>query len=131
MKKFKFLIFLISSIASFSFEAKTVHYELTIRNEKVNMSGKKSVDFGLTVNGGIPAPILEFTEGDDAEIIVKNRIPDQEASIHWHGILLPSDMDGVPYVSNAPIKSGEDFTFRFKIRQNGTYWYHSHTMTQE
>lgn len=95
------------------------------------MSGKKSVDFGLTVNGGIPAPILEFTEGDDAEIIVKNRIPDQEASIHWHGILLPSDMDGVPYVSNAPIKSGEDFTFRFKIRQNGTYWYHSHTMTQE
>lgn len=115
----------------FRAEAKTVRYELILRNEKVNLSGKKEVDFALTVNGGIPAPTLEFTEGDDAEIVVKNRIPDQEASIHWHGILLPSEMDGVPYVNSPPILSGEDYVFRFKIRQHGTYWYHSHTMTQE
>lgn len=112
-------------------DAKTVRYELTLKNEKLNLSGKKAVDFALTVNGGIPAPILEFTEGDDAEILVKNRIQNQEASIHWHGILLPSEMDGVPHVNSPPIKSGEDFTFKFKIRQHGTYWYHSHTMTQE
>lgn len=111
--------------------AKTVRYELTIANEKVNLSGKTSVDFSLTVNGGIPAPTLEFTEGDDAEIVVKNRIPNQETSVHWHGILLPPEMDGVPYVNNPPIQPGGEFTFRFKIRQHGTYWYHSHTMAQE
>ena len=111
--------------------AKTVHYELTIENKPVNMSGKKKVDFSLTVNGGIPAPTLEFTEGDDAEIEVNNKIPNQETSLHWHGLLVPPNMDGVPYVTNAPIKSGESFTFKFKIRQSGTYWYHSHTMTQE
>ncbi|RYZ71189.1 MAG: hypothetical protein EOP05_12345, partial [Proteobacteria bacterium] len=55
--------------------AKTVKYELTIRNQPVNMSGKKTVDFALTVNGGIPAPTLEFTDGDDAEILVKNEVP--------------------------------------------------------
>lgn len=116
---------------SLNAEAKTVRYELTIAQEKVNYSGKKSVDFALTVNGGIPAPTLEFTEGDDAEIVVKNRIPNQETSIHWHGLLLPPEMDGVPYVNTPPIKTGESFTFRYKIRQHGTYWYHSHTMTQE
>jgi len=111
--------------------AKTVRYELTIEQKSVNLSGKKTVDFPLTVNGGIPAPTLEFTEGDDAEIVVKNRIPNQEASVHWHGILLPSEMDGVPYVNTPPIESGGEFTYRFRIRQHGTYWYHSHTMTQE
>lgn len=112
-------------------QGKTVRYELTATQGVVNLSGKKSVDWALMLNGSIPAPTLEFTEGDDAEIIVTNHIPDQELSIHWHGILLPPDMDGVAYVNNPPIKSGTSFTFRFKIRQHGTYWYHSHTALQE
>ncbi len=111
--------------------AKTVRYELTVRNQKVNLSGKKEVDFALTVNGGIPAPTLEFTEGDDAEILVKNEIPKEEVSIHWHGILLPPEEDGVAYVNTPPIHAGTSRLFKFKIRQNGTYWYHSHTALQE
>lgn len=111
--------------------AKTVRYELVVRNEKVNMSGKKEVDFALTVNGGIPAPTLEFTEGDDAEILVKNEIGKEEVSIHWHGILLPPEEDGVANVNTPPIHPGTSRLFKFKIRQNGTYWYHSHTTVQE
>ncbi|RYZ63696.1 MAG: copper oxidase, partial [Proteobacteria bacterium] len=95
------------------------------------MSGKKTVDFALTVNGGIPAPTLEFTDGDDAEILVKNEVPNEETSIHWHGLLLPPDQDGVPYVNTPPIFPGQSHLFKFKLRQSGTYWYHSHTMVQE
>jgi FtsP/CotA-like multicopper oxidase with cupredoxin domain len=116
--------------SSLSF-AKVVHYELVATQGKVNLSGKEEVDFALMLNGSIPAPTLTFQEGDDAEIVVKNQIPDQELSIHWHGILLPPEMDGVAYVNSPPILSGESFTFRFKIRQSGTYWYHSHTNVQE
>jgi CopA family copper-resistance protein len=111
--------------------AKTVRYELVVENKPVNMSGKKTVDFALTVNGGIPGPTLEFTEGDDAEIVVINKVPNQEVSTHWHGILLPPLMDGVAYTNTPPIYSGQSFTFKFKIRQHGTYWYHSHTGVQE
>src|SRR3989344_849159 len=111
--------------------AKTVRYQLTIRQHPVNLSGKRDVGFALAVNGSIPAPTLEFTEGDEAEIVVKNELPSEEASIHWHGILLPPEMDGVSYVNTPPILSGQSFTFRFPIRQHGTYWYHSHTMFQE
>ncbi len=109
---------------------KIVRYELVATQEKVNLSGQKVVDFSLMVNGTIPAPTLVFTEGDEAEIVVKNKIPQQELSVHWHGILLPSGMDGVPYVTTPPIKSGESYTFKFKLRQSGTYWYHSHTHLQ-
>lgn len=112
-------------------EAKTVRYELTVKNQKINMSGKKEVDFALSVNGGIPAPTLEFTEGDDAEILVKNELAKEEVSIHWHGILLPPLEDGVAYVNTPPIFSGQSRLFKFKLRQHGTYWYHSHTMVQE
>lgn len=111
--------------------AKTVRYELTIENRPVNLSGKKEVDFALTVNGGIPAPTLEFTEGDDAEILVRNKLSKEEVSIHWHGILLPPEEDGVAYVNTPPIFAGKERLFKFKIRQNGTYWYHSHTGVQE
>ncbi len=112
-------------------QAKLVRYELIATQEKVNLSGKKSVDFAIAINGTIPSPTLEFTEGDEAEIVVKNRVPNQELSIHWHGILLPPEEDGVSYVNTPPILSGKDHTFRFKIRQSGTYWYHSHTGVQE
>lgn len=111
--------------------AKTIRYELTATRGSINLSGKKSVDFALMLNGSIPAPTLEFTEGDEAEIVVKNAIPNEELSIHWHGLLLPNEMDGVPYVTTPPIHSGDKHVFRFKLRQNGTYWYHSHTNVQE
>jgi FtsP/CotA-like multicopper oxidase with cupredoxin domain len=124
-------IFLIGIFAwAQSASAKTIHYDLTVTRKPINLSGKQSVDFALMVNGTIPAPVLEFTEGDDAEIIVNNGL-DEEVSIHWHGILLPPEMDGVAYVNTKPIYEGESHTFRFKIRQHGTYWYHSHTMLQE
>lgn len=118
-------------LIALSANAKVVKYELTATKGKINLSGKTEVDFALMLNGGIPSPTLEFTEGDEAEITVINKIPDDELSIHWHGLLLDPYMDGVPYVNNPPIKSGEQFTFKFKIRQHGTYWYHSHTNVQE
>ncbi len=129
MKLITFLLLplLFSSIAA----AKTVRYELNIENRSLNMSGKKEVDFTITVNGGIPAPTLEFTEGDMAEILVRNRLPKEEVSIHWHGILLPPEEDGVAYVNTPPISPGKERLFKFKIRQSGTYWYHSHTAVQE
>jgi len=111
--------------------AKTVRYELTATKVPVNLSGKKTVDFALMMNGQIPSPTLEFTEGDEAEIVVKNGMDKEELSQHWHGILLPPLMDGVAYVNTPPIRPGESFTFKFKVRQHGTYWYHSHTGVQE
>lgn len=129
MKSLISFIFLF--LIALSAGAKTVRYELVATKGKINLSGKKTVDFALMINGGIPAPTLEFTEGDDAEIVLKNEIPDDELSIHWHGILLDPSMDGVPYVNTPPIFPGESFTFKFKIRQHGTYWYHSHTNVQE
>lgn len=132
-RTFLFLASMLLSLNATTSFAKTVRYELTIKNEKVNLSGKKDVDFALTVNGGIPAPTLEFTEGDDAEITVINKLrnSNEEVSIHWHGLLLPPLEDGVPYVNTPPIFPGKSRIFKFPLRQNGTYWYHSHTMLQE
>ena len=127
MKSLIVPIFLFST----SVFAKTVRYELNVEQKTVNLSGKKSVDWALLVNGSIPAPTLEFTEGDDAEIVVRNGLAREEVSIHWHGILLPPEEDGVPYVNTPPIFPGMARTFRFRIRQHGTYWYHSHTALQE
>ncbi len=84
----------------------------------------------VTINGTVPGPLLRFREGQEAVIRVTNKL--QEAtSIHWHGILVPQEMDGVPGVSFFGIKSGETFTYRFPIKQSGTYWYHSHSGGQE
>lgn len=127
----RFLATLLLGIAAGPAVSKTVRYELVAREKRVNLSGKETVDFAIAINDRIPAPTLEFTEGDDAEIVVKNEVPEQELSIHWHGLLLPPEMDGVPYVTTPPIRSGESLTFRFRLRQSGTYWYHSHTNVQE
>lgn len=108
--------------------ASTVEYDLTIAENEVNYSGRKAL--AITVNGGIPGPVLEFIEGDMARIRVHNAMP-VETSIHWHGLLVPPDMDGVPLVSFPPIAPGTTFTYEFPIRQSGTYWYHSHTSLQE
>jgi len=123
----KFLLFLFPLFA----QAKVIKYELSVSRGKVNLSGKKNVDFALLVNNSIPAPTLEFTEGDEAEIILKNDSDEEEISVHWHGLLLDPYMDGVPYVNTPPIYPGKSFTFKFKLRQHGTYWYHSHTNVQE
>ncbi len=85
---------------------------------------------GTLIDGGLPGPVLRFTEGDEIEIAVSNRLA-EDTSIHWHGILLPSDMDGVPGLSFAGIAPGETFTYRYRLRQSGTYWYHSHSGLQE
>lgn len=115
---------LICSFAS----AATVEYELTIAYQNVNYTGK-AIE-AMTVNGGIPGPTLHFTEGDLARITVHNQM-DVESSIHWHGLLVPPGMDGVPLISFPPIAPGTSFVYEFPIRQNGTYWYHSHTSLQE
>lgn len=126
----RFTFLMAGLLAAQSLMAKTVHYQLEIKKQNFNVTGTE-VDFALTVNGGIPAPTLEFTEGDDAEILIVNHLQDDDASIHWHGILLPVEMDGVPHVTTPPIAPGQSYLFRFKIRQHGTYWYHSHTNVQE
>jgi FtsP/CotA-like multicopper oxidase with cupredoxin domain len=108
--------------------AATVEYDLTIAQQEMNFTGH-SVK-AMTINGQLPGPSLRFTEGDHAVIRVHNRM-DVATSIHWHGILLPNAMDGVPFLTYPPIAPGETFTYTFDLRQSGTYWYHSHTMLQE
>jgi CopA family copper-resistance protein len=108
--------------------AAVVEYNLTIAEEEVNMIGKP-VD-AMTINGGIPGPTLRFTEGDIARIHVHNGMK-VDTSIHWHGVLVPPGMDGVPFISFPPIGPGLAFTYEFPVRQNGTYWYHSHSGLQE
>ena len=108
--------------------AATVEYDLTIAWQEVNFTG--SPVQGMTINSQLPGPTLRFTEGDRAVIRVHNQM-DVATSIHWHGLLLPNAMDGVPFVTQAPIAPGETFTYEFDLRQSGTYWYHSHTTLQE
>jgi CopA family copper-resistance protein len=103
-------------------------YKLTLKQEKVNKAGKEVM--GMTINGSIPGPTLEFTEGEYAVIYVKNEM-DVETSIHWHGLLLPNFYDGVPYLTTPPIEPGHTLKYEFAIKQSGTYWYHGHTMLQE
>ncbi|PHN92347.1 copper oxidase [Maribacter sp. 6B07] len=103
-------------------------HTITLREATVNKAGKDVM--GMTVDGTIPGPTLEFTEGDYAVIYVKNEMS-VETSVHWHGLLLPNYYDGVPYLNTPPIEPGHTQKYEFPIRQSGTYWYHSHTMLQE
>lgn len=103
-------------------------YNLTIEKNTIRLAGVTAD--GITVNGGIPAPTLEFTIGDLAIINVSNKM-DVETSVHWHGLILPNFFDGVPYLTTPPIKPNTTFQYRIPINQTGTYWYHSHTMLQE
>ncbi|AYO55329.1 copper resistance system multicopper oxidase [Acinetobacter wuhouensis] len=105
-------------------------YHLTIDEGMVNVTGKSLKR--ITVNGQFPAPLLEFEEGDDAVIHVHNNLKNQDSSIHWHGLLLPGLMDGVPGFNGFNgIKPQGDFIYKFKVRQSGTYWYHAHSKGQE
>lgn len=110
------------------YQGKKVEYDLYVTDTMVNFTGKRR--HAIAINGQIPAPILEFTEGDTAIIRVHNMMQ-METSIHWHGILLPNKEDGVPYLTTSPVEAGKTYTFTFPLIQSGTYWYHSHTMLQE
>jgi CopA family copper-resistance protein len=108
---------------------KVVRYDLHVRDTLVNFSGKEKR--ALTVNGQIPMPTLTFTEGDIAEIYVHNDLKNEDTALHWHGLFLPNKEDGVPYLTQMPIKPGTIHKYSFPIIQNGTYWYHSHSGLQE
>ena len=103
-------------------------FDLTISERPVNFTGTPRL--AVTVNDSLPAPILRWREGDTVTLRVANRLR-EDASIHWHGILLPANMDGVPGLSFHGIRPGESYLYRFKVRQAGTYWYHSHSAFQE
>ncbi|OWT65559.1 copper resistance system multicopper oxidase [Candidimonas nitroreducens] len=103
-------------------------FNLEIGESPVNFTGNPRM--ATTVNGSLPAPTLRWREGDTVTIRVRNRLK-EATSIHWHGIILPFQMDGVPGISFTGIAPGETFTYRFKVQQSGTYWYHSHSGMQE
>ncbi|MDQ3142875.1 MAG: multicopper oxidase domain-containing protein [Bacteroidota bacterium] len=105
-----------------------VRYDLYIADTLVNFSGKSKR--AIAVNGVIPMPTLTFTEGDTAEIYVHNNL-NEETSIHWHGLFLPNRFDGVPNLTQMPIKPHTTHLYKFPIIQHGTHWYHSHTGLQE
>ncbi len=109
-------------------------FDLAIGETPVSFTGK--VVPAITVNGSVPAPVLRWREGDTVELRVANALPagsvhGDTTSIHWHGILLPAAMDGVPGISFDGIRRGEAYLYRFQVRQGGTYWYHGHSAMQE
>lgn len=105
-------------------------YHLNINEQQVNITGQPLKR--ITVNGKFTAPLLEFEEGDEAVIHVHNQLKNQDTSLHWHGLLLPGLMDGVPGFNGFKgIAPNGDFVYRFKVKQNGTYWYHAHSKGQE
>ena len=103
-------------------------FDLTVGETLVNFTGAPRM--AVTINGSIPAPTLHWREGDTVTLRVHNRLA-EDTSIHWHGILLPFEMDGVPGIIFKGIPPGETFTYHFKVAQTGTYWYHSHSGMQE
>jgi FtsP/CotA-like multicopper oxidase with cupredoxin domain len=121
------IMFLYLLIFNFSF-SKIVEYEVDIAYTKVNFTGTPVK--AMTLDGGIPGPNLEFTEGDILRVKFNNNMV-VETSIHWHGLLVPNDQDGVPYLNTPPILPGTSFTYEIPLIQSGTYWYHSHTGLQE
>jgi len=103
-------------------------FELFIGETPVNFTGRPRT--AMTINGSLPGPLLRWREGDTVTLRVRNRLKDS-TSIHWHGILLPANMDGVPGLSFHGIEPGGVYVYQFKVRQHGTYWYHSHSGLQE
>ncbi len=103
-------------------------FALDIGRSLVNFTGRDA--WANTVNGTLPAPTLRWREGDTVRLRVSNRLR-QDTSLHWHGILLPANMDGVPGLSFHGIRPGESYLYTFRLRQSGTYWYHAHSSLQE
>jgi CopA family copper-resistance protein len=103
-------------------------FDLSIGYQEVNFTGRRRI--ATAVNGTIPSPVLRWREGDRVTLRVTNQLA-TDSSLHWHGVLVPTDMDGVPGFSFNGIKPGETFEYQFDVTQSGTYWYHSHTPFQE
>jgi CopA family copper-resistance protein len=103
-------------------------FQLDIGYRKVNFTGSERV--ATAVNGGVPAPTLRWKEGDRVHMSVTNHLK-HDSSIHWHGMILPTNMDGVPGLSFDGIKPGQTYEYEFDVKQSGTYWYHSHSGFQE
>jgi len=103
-------------------------HDLEIAETRVEIEGRRAM--ATTINGTVPGPLIRLREGEDVTIRVTNRLRD-DTSIHWHGLLVPPEMDGVPGVSFPGIPGGETFEYRFPVKQSGTYWYHSHSGLQE
>jgi CopA family copper-resistance protein len=103
-------------------------FDLEIGERKVDFTGHARS--AVVVNGGLPGPLLRWRQGDSITLRVRNGLPER-SSIHWHGIVLPADMDGVPGLSFMGILPGDAYTYRFTVNQSGTYWYHSHSRFQE
>lgn len=110
-------------------DARIVEYNLEITETILSPAGRPVR--ALAINGAMPGPVLRFLEGDVARIHVHNRLPAEQTSTHWHGLLLPNLEDGVPYITTPPIGPGKTRTFEFLLKHSGTYWYHSHTGLQE
>jgi len=132
MKSFnlcKMAFLMLMSSISMTAVAGITEYTLVLERQPVNITGKTV--HKLLINNSLPGPVLEFTEGDEAVIHVSNKL-DETSSLHWHGLLLPASMDGVPGLAGFHgIAPGETYTYRFNIRQQGTYWYHAHSNGQE
>ena len=117
-----------NTLASRASQGDVDSFDLTIARTPLTIGGRPANP--ITLNGSIPGPLLRLREGREAVLRVTNLLP-QDSSIHWHGILLPNPMDGVPGVTFAGIRPGETFTYRFPVNQYGTFWYHSHSGLQE
>lgn len=115
-------------VGSITFSGKTVRYDLYVKDTLVNFTGKPAR--AIATNGKLQAPTLYFTEGDTAEIYLHNQLK-ENTGLHWHGVILPNEMDGVPYLTTKEVKPGETHLYKFRVSQNGTYWYHSHQGVQE
>ena len=104
------------------------HFDLAIKTHQADFTGRRTK--AIKINGSLPGPTLKWREGDTVTVAVTNHLP-AVTSIHWHGIRVPAEMDGVPGLSFAGIAPGKTFVYRFPVLQNGTYWYHSHSGAQE
>lgn len=126
--KIKALILCFLIGLTFPAQARVVDYQLHIRAQDVHLAGECSQ--GLTINNTIPGPVLRAKVHDILRVTVFNHLT-EETSIHWHGVLVPNRMDGVPYITTPPIKPGASFVYEFPIKHAGTYWYHAHSGLQE
>ena len=102
--------------------------KLTIGHTAIRVDGRQA--HAVTINGTVPGPLLRLKEGQNVRLSVTNTLK-EDTSIHWHGLLVPSQMDGVPGLSFPGIRPGETFVYEFPLKQSGSYWYHSHSGLQE
>lgn len=126
--RYLLLVFLLQPILAYSARAAVVEYEFDIEYQTVNKAGRPVQ--AMVVGGSIPAPTIEAMVGDLLRVTFHNKM-DVATSIHWHGVLVPPQQDGVPYLNTLPIAAHSSFAFEFPIRTAGTYWYHSHTGLHE